>query len=238
MKYAKKAGYIQNITPFLDIVVKKRPATMEELEAKQNKFLNRDELKSALTQLNAKNPRVALAMEFLSLTGLRCGELTALRVQDFDAENKLVNVNGTMNYTVDRLQRGTPKNVYSFRSVSLNARAVDIVRWFILDNRKRAAWNPGKYHDNGYIFTANDGRPFSVAILDHVLKNVNLPGKNLTTHVFRHTHISMLCEMGLPLKTIMQRVGHNNPKTTLEIYTHVTENMKKELSEKLEALKI
>ena len=36
-------------------------------------------------------------------------------------------------------------------------------------------------------------------------------GKHLTTHIFRHTHISMLSELGVPLKTIMQRVGHNDP---------------------------
>lgn len=39
-------------------------------------------------------------------------------------------------------------------------------------------------------------------------------GKHLTTHIFRHTHISMLAELGVPLKTIMQRVGHNNPFCT------------------------
>ena len=36
-------------------------------------------------------------------------------------------------------------------------------------------------------------------------------GKHLTTHIFRYTHISMLSELGVPLKTIMQRVGHNDP---------------------------
>ncbi len=50
-------------------------------------------------------------------------------------------------------------------------------------------------------------------------------GKHLTTYIFRHTHISMLAELGVPLKTIMQRVGHNYPNTTLSIYTHVTKSM-------------
>ena len=50
-------------------------------------------------------------------------------------------------------------------------------------------------------------------------------GIHLTTHIFRRTHISMLSELGVPLKTIMQRVGHNNPNTTLSSYTHVTKSM-------------
>ena len=43
----------------------------------------------------------------------------------------------------------------------------------------------------------------------------------------------MLAEMNVPLKAIMQRVGHNDPNTTLQIYTHVTENMKAETRAKL-----
>ena len=60
--------------------------------------------------------------------------------------------------------------------------------------------------------------------------------KHLTTHIFRHTHISLLAELGVPLKTIMDRVGHTNPKTTLSIYSHVTEEMKKDVANKLDAL--
>ena len=47
----------------------------------------------------------------------------------------------------------------------------------------------------------------------------------MTTHIFRHTHISLLAEEGVPLKAIMQRVGHNDPTTTMSIYTHVTKDM-------------
>lgn len=42
--------------------------------------------------------------------------------------------------------------------------------------------------------------------------------------------------MGIPLKTIMERVGHSNHKTTLEIYTHVTNQMKSDMINKLETL--
>ncbi len=53
------------------------------------------------------------------------------------------------------------------------------------------------------------------------------PGWNkyVTIHTFRYTHISYLAEKGVPLKAIMNRVGHKNSKTTLEIYNQVTEQM-------------
>lgn len=50
--------------------------------------------------------------------------------------------------------------------------------------------------------------------------------KNLTPHSFRHTHISMIAESGAELSTIMERVGHVDPNTTIKVYTHVTEKMK------------
>ncbi|WP_420855429.1 tyrosine-type recombinase/integrase [Virgibacillus indicus] len=50
--------------------------------------------------------------------------------------------------------------------------------------------------------------------------------RSLTPHSFRHTHISMMTEAGIDLPTIMKRVGHEDPDTTLKVYTHVTEKMK------------
>ena len=116
MKYAKKAGYIENIENFNEIELKKRPATPKELQKAANKFLNHDELKECLRQLDDMNHRIALAMEFVALTGLRCGELLALRVQDYDRENSSINVNGTIVNIAkngEDIQRGTPKNIYS-----------------------------------------------------------------------------------------------------------------------------
>ncbi|MBR9584032.1 tyrosine-type recombinase/integrase, partial [Staphylococcus aureus] len=58
--------------------------------------------------------------------------------------------------------------------------------------------------------------------------------KKVTTHTFRHTHITLLVEMNVSLKAIMKRVGHVDEKTTIRIYTHVTEKMDRELTQKLE----
>lgn len=46
--------------------------------------------------------------------------------------------------------------------------------------------------------------------------------KPVSSHIFRHTHISKLAELGVPMYVIQQRVGHSNSRVTQEIYTHVT----------------
>ncbi|WP_275655507.1 tyrosine-type recombinase/integrase [Streptococcus oralis] len=60
--------------------------------------------------------------------------------------------------------------------------------------------------------------------------------KNLSSHIFRHSHISFLAESSLPIKSIMDRVGHSNAKITLEIYSHTTEDMEDKLVNKLDTI--
>ncbi|WP_303063388.1 MULTISPECIES: tyrosine-type recombinase/integrase [Acidaminococcus] len=113
-----------------------------------------------------------------------------------------------------------------------------------MDNKRQEQWGRrgnslcSKYKDRGYIFTTDTGMPYNLQYINKQLRAVDIPGKHITTHVFRHAHISLLVAMGVPLKAIMQRVGHNDPKTTLAIYTHVTESMEKQLQDSLEKMSI
>lgn len=63
-----------------------------------------------------------------------------------------------------------------------------------------------------------------------------LINKHVTTHTLRHSHISLLSQLGVSLRAIMDRVGHTDHKTTLQIYSHVTEQMDKDMMSKLEAV--
>lgn len=234
-RHAKRRRIIQDIHEIEDINVKKKPFTHTEIAKKQNKFLDAVELKSVLAQLTKLSPRIALLIEFMSLTGLRIGELLALRYCDYDTKKATINVNGTLQYFYKNgsdIKRGTPKNIYSIRDIALDNRCVKILNTIITDNKRQSLWFKG-YNEQGYIFTAKRGSPYDMQYINKLLKQVHIEGKHLTTHIFRHTHISMLAELGIPLKAIMQRVGHNDPATTLSIYTHVTQHMKDDIVEKL-----
>ena len=234
-KHAKRKKLIPSLIDFEDIEIKKKPFSHSDIAKKQNKFLDAVELKETLMQLSKIDSRIGLLFEFVSLTGLRIGELLALRYSDYDKENATININGTIQYDYknsSEIKRGTPKNIYSVRYVSLSDRAVSILDSIMLENKRRSLWFEG-YIDHGYIFTSSRGNPYDIQFLNRRLKGVHIEGKHLTTHIFRHTHISMLAELGVPLKTIMQRVGHNDPNTTLSIYTHVTKSMHDDVINKL-----
>lgn len=234
-KHAKRKKLIPSLIDFEDIEIKKKPFSHSDIAKKQNKFLDAVELKETLMQLSKIDSRISLLFEFISLTGLRIGELLALRYSDYDKEHATININGTIQYDYknsSEIKRGTPKNIYSVRNVSLSDRAVSILDSIMLENKRRSLWFEG-YIDHGYIFTSSRGNPYDIQFLNRRLKGVHIEGKHLTTHIFRHTHISMLAELGVPLKTIMQRVGHNDPNTTLSIYTHVTKSMHDDVINKL-----
>lgn len=233
-KYGKRMGYISNIDLFDDVVLRKPSKTPEQLQASRNKFLTKTELDELLTLVDKKNHRVATLFKFLSLTGLRIGELRALRTQDYNAKEMYIDVNATLSQKNERL---TPKNEYSARKVSLGEPARKIlVEWLQLNHtRKQIVQNYS--NDDNYIFVTDGGQPYDIQFLNKLLKSIPFH-KHVSTHTFRHTHISLLAEANIPLKTIMERVGHNEPKTTLSTYTHVTDEMKEQEQQFLDTLSV
>lgn len=149
----------------------------------------------------------------------------------------MLDINATFSWTKSVKDPGAripPKNIYSVRKIYLNARAVEIIESFIRANRA-VQLSPFNYPDTAYVFTTNGGHPYSPQNINKLLKKINF-SKPISTHTFRHTHISMLAEQNVPLKAIMARVGHNEPRTTLAVYTHVTNNMDKVIIKALDTI--
>lgn len=92
-----------------------------------------------------------------------------------------------------------------------------------------------------FLFQTSKGTPILITALNSYLKahrnQMDIPEeKNLSTHIFRHTHISKLAEIGTPMYVIQDRVGHEDSKITQQIYLHVTQGMREKLQSDLELL--
>ncbi|MDN6689660.1 MAG: site-specific integrase, partial [Lactococcus sp.] len=232
-RYAKLTGYI-TANPVADVRIDRKK--VDQSEKIEEKFLEPNELKAVIDKLNgrSRSKRYGNMMEFISLTGLRFGELVALKYEDYDG--KSVSVTKTLDYHYSNLKPTltSPKNSYSIRNVSLPDRAIELIETVILENKLRKSTGP--YVDEGYIFTTMYGTPIFIGNVNKSLRLVKKSlklEKKLSTHTFRHTHVSQLAELNLPIKSIMARVGHNSPNTTLKIYTHVTKKMETELINQL-----
>lgn len=238
--YAKTVGYLVD-NPMDRVVLPKHKVTQEEIELKREHYLSRHQIRLYLDVLNKKgtNPIFNILVEFLYLTGLRAGEAQALMWSDINFDTRIL----TVRHTVQRASKKsdyqitTPKTIHSYRKVYFNSRVVEL-----LDELKCLT---SVVSDKDLVFTDGHGdffllNAFNLYIQYHFdnLKIGKSDNFKLTSHVFRHSHISLLAELGFHIREIMERVGHSDEKTTIQIYTHVTEKMKRDSFEKLESVSI
>nr|WP_311135033.1 tyrosine-type recombinase/integrase [Lactococcus cremoris] len=221
LDYAISKEYL-SVNPIPNVKIKKKVLTLEQREKKKEKYLERSELKQVIKDMAVIDKSTSLLIEFMSLTGLRFGECVA--IQSKNIENNVLHINGTWDSVSN--SKTTTKNIYSDRKITLPKRCLQIIEEYPLKYPK------DKISKDNYIFIYKNNKPYSISVVNSRLKKIN-SSKNLSTHIFRHTHIALLTELGIPLKSIMERVGHNNPQTTLSIYSHVTEEMSKNIIEKL-----
>ncbi|MEB8175562.1 site-specific integrase [Staphylococcus xylosus] len=249
LNYATKYYSYTNKHILDDIDIPKKAKTLEDIEKEEQKMYNYLEMEQVLQIrdfiLNKKhsdkrlNFLVASIIELQALTGMRIGELQALQENDIDFKNKVIHINGTIHwlkYENGYGYKDTTKTKGSKRQITINQRSINILKKVILENKKLLQWNEG-YINRGFIFTTRTGNPMYTHKINKQLADAAESlkiNKKVTSHTFRHTHISFLVEMNVSLKAIMKRVGHTDEKTTIQIYTHVTEKMDKQLTEKLE----
>lgn len=235
--YAIDMNFIKE-NPITRVRLPKQKQTLEELQQINQKYLEEDELRRLLAELysNSRTYRVALMAEFLSLSGLRFGEAVALELDDINLEKKTLRVNGT--YSIHGHNKTSPKTLSSYRTIYMTNREIEIIQELQETNKLYANTKPN-FKTSNFIFVSKNGNPMSINGFNDTIKNANTRltdpiNKKLTSHIFRHTLVSRLATHNVPLKAIMEKVGHSNPETTNRIYTHVTKGMQSSLIEILE----
>ena len=228
--YAVKVGYISD-SPVKGVVIPKQKADYEMLQKAKDNFISGEELGQVLSYCEShnKDKRYALAMEFIFLTGLRFAEFIGVRYQDVNFKANLLTIDHTIDYVAhgyDERILQTTKTVGSVRTIVLSKRCIEIIEYF----RRNCL-------DEEFIFVTEQGNIMRQPLLYRFIKNIceTVLGGNRSynIHMLRHSHISLLAELGIPIKAIMERVGHRDESITLRIYSHVTKNIQDELREKL-----
>ncbi|MFS8952787.1 site-specific integrase [Streptococcus oralis subsp. tigurinus] len=238
MKYALRMNYI-NSNEMLFVELPRKITTSDDLKKKRTKYLDQKEFNLFIKTLQKEalrdyrlNKYIRIA-KVLFLTGMRYGELAALSYkEDIDFPKKTIHIRHTYDFRLKK--RTAPKTAKSDRIITAPQKVLDVIKEQIIENTKNG-------FDTDSIFINTLGEPITSARVIIPLKNHGKKlgiDKNITTHMFRHSHISLLAELGIPLTAIMDRVGHSDSKTTLEIYSHVTQKMVSDISSKLEKIKL
>lgn len=193
--------------PNFDVVLEFKLSKDEKVREKQKvKYIENNEIENILKSIKNNTVRNIAILQLN--TGLRIGEVLALSPSDVDYKNKTITVNKTK---LENGQITPPKTLSSIRTIEVS----DYILKILLD------------------FSSTSKFIFKVSY--RTILNALQP-LNINSHIFRHTHVALLIEQNVPIKVISERLGHSEISTTLNIYTHVTENMKVDLRKKLENL--
>ena len=179
------------------------------------KSLSKREQEKLIAVLFDETDIYKMAVLLCLFTGLRLGELCALKWSDIDFENEIMTVSRTAqrlyideDMTRTALVEMLPKSEYSNREIPLSGEALKLL----------AKFNDGE----NYIFGGSE--PIDPRNIQYhfkqILKEARLPDKNF--HILRHTFSTNCIENGADAKSLSEILGHSDIQTTLNRYVHPT----------------
>lgn len=172
-------------------------------------------------------------------SGIRPSEALGLKWSDIDFENNRI----TINRKLTRYRKGgwtleETKTSRSRRTIPLPTSTIkDLDEHRKNQTARILKAKPGKYNDQGFVFSAKNGEPMSDRnILERhfkpLLEKAELP--NIRLYDLRHTCASLLLKAGENPKVVSERLGHASIVLTLDTYSHVLPDMQQGCADKLE----
>lgn len=220
-KYAKDIIQVLKFTlPFkINIQLPYHPPKVVEIFEKDEQITLINHLQS---EINSKNFGILLCIH----TGIRIGELCALKWSDINFQSKLLKVDKTMIRTFTKedgsvLNITPPKSRSSTRMIPLNSW---IMHYAIMLQRE-----PDKYILTGkpHYIEPNKYRLYYNRILQE------LEIKHRKFHALRHTFATRCIECGCDYKSLSELLGHSNVSITMNIYVHPQMELKRKCVELL-----
>ncbi|MNJ61060.1 Transposase [compost metagenome] len=176
---------------------------------------------------------------------MRVGELCALKWRDINFEEKTISITKTLynpNNNAKKYELVTPKTTSSIRIIEIDDDLIEVLRQHKAVQNEVRMRHRDIYHDEDFVIAKMKklyGYPEVIKMVELRTKRLLDIAKlspDITPHSFRHTHTSLLAEIGIPLEGIMDRLGHKDDETTKFVYLHVTKDRKKEASQKFAEL--
>lgn len=179
--------------------------------------LTMDEVSKVISAAKKYNAKIYTIVMVAMYTGMRSGELTALKWSDVDLQRGVISITHNM---VDlhgtRIYQSTPKTNASRREITIPPLLTAILSDY--KHRKIARIDI----NDQYVFHERDGQSISSNMIRYYWSKVQIRAgiPHRKFHALRHTHASQLLAAGVPITEVSRRLGHANPAITLKIYSH------------------
>ena len=230
LKWGYKHDYITDIS-YLDKIEFFKAAPHKEKI--QDKFLEAQEAADLIAGM--QQPIWRSVTQFLLLSGLRIGELAALKKSDVSFKERMIHVAKTYD-TVNQVITDV-KTIESRRDVYMQDDLLAVAKEINLLMMKQKMMHG---YQTDLFISDKDGGYIKYYAYNKYLKDSakRILGRSITPHTLRHTHASLLMEQGISIDTISRRLGHADSQITREIYLHVTKKLQEKENEQLKGLKI
>jgi integrase len=161
-------------------------------------------------------------------TGMRQGELLALKWEDVDLNRGVIHVRRTLVRSRGRLALGEPKTKKSRRPVNLTNVAVEALKTHLGQQLEDIQRLGDLYRDDGLVFTSGVGTLINPSNLRRrsfkpLLQRARLP--QIRFHDLRHTCATLLLSRNANPKLVQELLGHATVAITLDTYSHIIPGM-------------
>lgn len=193
-------------------------------DAQEIKFWTKDEYLS-FSEAITDDPLVFIAFELLYWTGIRLGELLALRPMDFDFVRCLMHIRHSFRKLKGKELLTDPKTEKSIRDISMPEFLRDEVRDYI--------YNVAQIAHDERIFAELNGAKLK-AVMRMACAQAGVP--EIRVHDLRHSHVSLLIDMGFNAVAIGDRTGHESTEITLR-YGHMFPDTQDKMADALQDMR-
>ncbi len=207
VRYGIKKGIILPFEPKVSYLP-------ERYEYKNKTFTDEEQdaiIEAVISDLSFRSFGILLSLS----TGIRIGELCALRWDDIDQVQNIIIISNTLQRVYDinatprtRIITGNPKTVKSARCIPLSERLQKIIKQLSVMENSYVLTNSSEYMEPRTF------RRFYAGFLSrHNIKYLNF-------HCLRHSFATRLIQNGADYKCVSELLGHSNINTTLNMYVH------------------
>ncbi len=204
--------------------------SLPKMNKKEIQILSNKEKQKLEKYCIEQNSLKSLGILICLNTGLRIGEVCALRWENIDFESKKIHIEKTIERIYSKEENktiviiDTPKSITSVRTIPINSKLYNILKQI-----------RGKSKKNDFVLTGSSEHYVEPRNYQYHFKEIlkRSKVKKYKFHTLRHTFATNCIEAGMDIKSLSEILGHADVSITLNIYVHSSDKAKRKYLEKI-----